>query len=74
MRYDFSGSTGTSGGSCSCGGWVLGGSEFDRVAPGGAETPGLDLGFIEKHFTSLSAYVSVRFASSFLPRKPLTED
>ena len=74
MRYDFSGSIGTSCASCSCGGWDRGRREFDRVAPGGTNTPGLGLGFIENHFTGLSACVSVRFAGLFLPHRPLTLD
>lgn len=70
VRYDFSGSIGTSCGSC--GGWDRGGSELDRVAHGGADAPGLDLGVIENPFTSLPVCVSMRFAGLILPSKPLT--
>ena len=66
MRYDFAGSIGSSG-SGSCGGWDRGGSESERVAHGGAETPGLDLAVIESPFTSLSVSVSVRSVGLFLP-------
>lgn len=65
MRYDFAGSIGSSGSSCR--GWDCDGSELDRVAHGGSDTPGLNLGVIENPLMSLSVCVNVRSAGLFLP-------
>jgi len=66
VRYDFAGSTGSSGGLCA--GWDLGGSL------GGVDIPGSDAGVVESAFMSLSVCGSVRCAGFSSLFKGLTEN